>query len=277
VNDFFKKCPHILSKKLMFTFYSRFCVDNPLDNEQKDKGTLFRSFHSQLMSGVRQGKSETEDTGKDMQILGNNDCRSAGDKMFVHCVSPLKFNSEKDDKYHKDDSWTYDSDFFESEISVRDNQISMEDRIGENQLVLQYNCNLCKYQTTKKKNLVGHQKSNHEGIKYKCNQCEYQATHKIALIMHQKSKHEGIRYKCNQCDYQATQKSSLIRHQKSKHEGIRYKCNQCDYQATLKGNLITHQKSKHEGKRYECTQCDYQATLKSNLITHQKSKHEGKI
>ena len=168
-----EKCPHILLKKLMFTFFPRFCVDNPLDNEQKDKGTLFRSFHSQLMSGVRQGKSETDDRDKDMQILGNNDCRSAGDKMFVHCISPLKFDSEKDDKYHKDDSWTNDSDLFKIEISVQDNQISMEDRIGESQLVLKYNCNLCNYQTAKKINIVEHQKSNHEEIRYKCNQSDY--------------------------------------------------------------------------------------------------------
>ena len=175
----------------MFTFFTRFCVDNPLDNEQKDKGTLFRSFHSQLISGVRQGKSETEDRDKDMQILGNNDCRSAGDKIFVHCISPLKFDSEKNEKYPKDDSWTNDGDIFK-----RDNQISMEDKISENQLELQYNCNLCKYQTAKKKNLVRHQKSNHEGIRYKCNQCDYQATQKSSLFTHQKSKHEGIRYEC---------------------------------------------------------------------------------
>ena len=149
--------------------------------------------------------------------------------MFVQCISPPKFDSEKHDKYFKNESLIYDSDIFKREISDQDHQISTEDRIGENQLVMQYNCNHCNYQTTNKRNLVRHQKSKHEGIRYKCNQCDYQATQKSSLITHQKSKHEGIRYKCNQCDYQATKKSSLITHQKSKHEGIRYKCNHCDY------------------------------------------------
>jgi hypothetical protein len=45
-------------------------VDNPLDNVQEDKVTLFRTFHGLLMSGTRQREMEREDNI--MQILENN-------------------------------------------------------------------------------------------------------------------------------------------------------------------------------------------------------------
>ena len=85
-------------------------MDNPLDNEQQDKVTIFRTFHSLLMSGVRQMESEAED--RDMQILENNDFRSAEETNIIQCVSPLKFEYEEDDKYQAHDSITYDSDSF---------------------------------------------------------------------------------------------------------------------------------------------------------------------
>ena len=185
-------------------FSPRFCVDNPLDNEQQDKVTIFRTFHSLLMSGSGQKKSESED--RDMQILENSDCRSTEETNIAQCVSPLKSEYKEDDEYQVDESLTYDSDIFKREISNQgmDNQIGMEENTGENQ-------------PAKERFSDQHQKSKHDGKRYKCTQCDYQTTHKGSLITHQKSIHEGIRYKCNQCDYQATQKSNLLRHQKSNH------------------------------------------------------------
>ena len=86
------------------------------------------------MSGVRQMESEAED--RDMQILENKDFRSAEETNIIQCVSPLKFEYEEDDKYQAHDSITSDSDIFKREIGNqdKDNQINMEDRIGENQL-----------------------------------------------------------------------------------------------------------------------------------------------
>jgi len=128
-----------------------FCVDNPLDNnKQQDKVNIFQHFHSLLMSGTRQRKSQAED--RDMQILENNDCRNAEETNIAQCVFPLKSECKEDDEYQVDESLTYDRDIFKREISDQgmDNQISREEKIGENQVVLQYEYNLCNNQTAKK-------------------------------------------------------------------------------------------------------------------------------
>ena len=106
------------------------------------------------------------------------------------CGTPIKLEHE-DDKYQEDDSLTYDIDILKREIGDQEadnssKHISMGDRTGENHLVLQYKCNLCNYQTKKKRNFALHQKSKHEGVKYTCNQCDFQANQKSYLVVHQK-------------------------------------------------------------------------------------------
>ena len=128
---------------------------------------------------------------KDMKILENNGSESVEDTIFVQCVPDIKVEYEEDDPSHKSDSFTNDDDIFKREISDQATH-NMEDKIVENELVLQYHCNLCDFQTEKKRYLVEHRKSDHEGKKYECDQCDYQATHKGHLSRHQKSKHEGI-------------------------------------------------------------------------------------
>ena len=151
-------------------------MDNPLDNEEQDKVTIFRTFHSLLMSGVRQRESEEED--RDMQMLQNNACRRAEDTNIVQCVSPLKYEYAEDDDYQADDSLSYDRDIFKREISnhCMGNQIIREEKIGENQLN--------NYQTAKKKDFNQEQDSKPEGMRFSCDQCDYQAANKVNLRRH---------------------------------------------------------------------------------------------
>ena len=53
-------------------------------------------------------------------------------------------------------------------------------------------------------------KSKHGDLNYSCNQCDYQVTRKKSLKFHIKSKHEGVKYLFDQCDNQHTTNYALI-------------------------------------------------------------------
>ena len=54
---------------------------------------------------------------------------------------------------------------------------------------------------------------------YSCDNCDYQVAHPRNLINHQKSNHEGVRYSCDKCDYHAKRQDNLHAHKKNVHEG----------------------------------------------------------
>ena len=58
---------------------------------------------------------------------------------------------------------------------------------------------------TKRESKSSHS-SKHGDLNYSCNQCDYQVTRKKSLKFHIKSKHEGVNYSCNQCDFNVTRK-----------------------------------------------------------------------
>ena len=136
-----------------------------------------------------------------------------------------------------------------------------------------HKCGECGTGYRRKKALVQHIGSKHEGVKYVCNQCEYQATEQGSLKRHKQAMHEGVKYSCNQCEYQATQQAHLTTHRQAIHDGIRYSFDQCEYQATNQGSLKTHKEAKHEGITYSCNQCEYHATQRRSLKNHKRSRH----
>ena len=85
------------------------------------------------------------------------------------------------------------------------------------------------------------------------------------LLRHIRSKHEGFKYSCNQCEYQATEQGKLKNLKQAIHEGVEYSCDQCEYHATGQGNLKKHRQSIHEGFRYPCNQCEYNSFLSLSL------------
>ena len=143
-------------------------------------------------------------------------------------------------------------------------------------------CNACEFNTTKKRRLGIHMKTEHKEYQVQCKKCNFQAKTKSLkaknahelLRRHMNAVHEGITYNCPQCDYISTQKVHLKRHIKSKHEDSRLQCPYCDKSTTRKESLDIHIRSVHEGVKFPCPHCEYQAAQKNGLSVHIKV-HEG--
>ena len=78
-------------------------------------------------------------------------------------------------------------------------------------------------------------------------QCDNKATKKRNILAHIKSIHEGFKLSCQQCNYKATEKGNLLKHIKSKHKGVKFSCDQCVYKSSRKDRLLIHFKTVHEG------------------------------
>ena len=80
-----------------------------------------------------------------------------------------------------------------------------------------YSCELCRYQTCKKRHLTLHEQAVHKGKKFQCPVCECHATKKNHLVAHHKSVHLGGKFKCPDWDYQVTQKDYFVTHKQLVH------------------------------------------------------------
>ena len=112
-------------------------------------------------------------------------------------------------------------------------------------------CNFChrifhgKHLSTRRRSLMNHIDSVHEGIRYNCDQCQHQSTTKNNLWKHVKSVHSGVTYDCNMCEKKFSQKMGLKKHVQHKHEGVKYHCSQCGEYRRSKLGLQGHMKLKH--------------------------------
>ena len=84
-----------------------------------------------------------------------------------------------------------------------------------------------------------------EAGQYPWNKCARIYTKRKNLIQHIRTAHEGLRYPCDNCSYKATSKYNLLNHVKGVHEEKKFPCELCGYKFSHVQNLNAHKKNKH--------------------------------
>lgn len=142
--------------------------------------------------------------------------------------------------------------------------------------------------------------SDESSIEYKCQQCDYNATKKRNLGYHMRAHHGLKEFKCKQCSFTTKWKSNLGKHMKGFHGSETFICYHCNFSTKWKPNLIVHIQachcSKHCvrqqhncinkgktnliqyeagccGKEIECRLCSFTTTGKLELNDHVKECH----
>ena len=144
---------------------------------------------------------------------------------------------------------------------------------------IKYYCDKCDYKASKKADVRIHRNAMHEGRKLKCNLCNKEYSRPPALILHKKKTHNfkgGIEpFNCSMCDAKLSAKYKLKRHIDSVHLKITHPCDTCDYKATSKDVLTKHAQAMHQGVKYNCSKCPYQSGFRANVQKHEKAFHSG--
>ncbi|KAB0793797.1 hypothetical protein PPYR_13417 [Photinus pyralis] len=137
-------------------------------------------------------------------------------------------------------------------------------------------------------------------IEYKCQQCDYNATKKRNLGYHMRAHHGLKEFKCKQCSFTTKWKSNLGKHTKGFHGSEKFICYHCNFSTKWKPNLIEHIQSFHCskncvrqqyncinrgksnliryeagccGKDFECRICSFTTNRKLELVDHVKEYH----
>ncbi|CAK1591679.1 unnamed protein product [Parnassius mnemosyne] len=138
------------------------------------------------------------------------------------------------------------------------------------QLTEIFNCDICKFKTSRKRCILAHLKAHVAKQVYCCNNCDYKTIKKSNLQLHMKI-HTGEKpFSCNICRYKCTKKSQLEDHIKI-HTGEKpFSCNICGYKYIRKSHLEDHIKIHTGEKPFSCNICGYKCTRKSHLEDHIK-------
>ncbi|CAK1591537.1 unnamed protein product [Parnassius mnemosyne] len=133
-----------------------------------------------------------------------------------------------------------------------------------------FNCDICEFKTSQKRNILAHLKAHVAKQMYCCNNCEYKCIRKSVLQMHMKI-HTGEKpFSCNICEYRCITKCRLQKHMKI-HTGEKsFSCNVCEYRCITKCNLQRHLKTHTGAKPFSCNICEYRGIRKSHLQRHMK-------
>jgi len=125
-----------------------------------------------------------------------------------------------------------------------------------------------------KQSLARHNEYAHQGIKYDCNLCGFKLSSKKNLSTHTKTQHfKEKKYQCTICDFKATQNSNLKSHVRNVHENYLYediRCTKCSYQTKDKYRLKRHFKNYHSEQqtKFKCQFCTYEHQIKSTVERH---------
>ena len=76
-----------------------------------------------------------------------------------------------------------------------------------------FECKTCAYTTTRKRNMINHNRVHSPSI-YKCQSegCAFKTKAKSHMQIHEEVKHKGVRIDCNFCDYQMAYRKDLGKH-----------------------------------------------------------------
>lgn len=117
-----------------------------------------------------------------------------------------------------------------------------------------FQCQLCTYTTSKKRNLTVHNKC-HKEQQYECSACNkkfFWDSHlrrhiRIHKLDDLKEPLPILEFKCSHCSFVTTSKGSLTRHllihrlhEEPQQRSKLFKCTECDFITCYKGNLKKH-------------------------------------
>ena len=125
-------------------------------------------------------------------------------------------------------------------------------------------CDVCKFSTAWKKNLVQHMRT-HTGEKpFKCDVCHYSTAYKSYLVQHMKT-HTGEKpFKCDVCHYSTVRKSRLVDHMRT-HTGEKpFKCDVCPFSTAQKCHLVHHMRT-HTGENL-LKNTDHQSNTQNSYL-----------
>ena len=148
-----------------------------------------------------------------------------------------------------------------------------EIRVHEEKILKCDNCSFkAKNAATMEKHIENeHRKPTH----FTCEICSYDTTRKKSLRVHLLVHSEIATQKCGTCDFKTKTRDSLKTHEKY-HKPPQYICDTCEYTSHNQANFSTHKKTKHGNAEHKCSTCEKMFMYKRHLKKHE-SKHVSSL
>ena len=136
-------------------------------------------------------------------------------------------------------------------------------------------CPLCKYQSTKKQDLVAHIRDIHvKGLQeFICQFCDFRTTSGTAYERHNSYEHSTDRIlSCKDCNYQTTDIIVFDLHRKRHTDETAFACPFCSFSAKVEATFTDHIHT-HVLGLYACKDCGFKTRYEFAFILHNQQEH----